>query len=196
MRKIYLYAGIVAAASLFANVGYAQELEIAESPSDRYEAKENFNYYPALTDEWKIELGISPSAKRPVVIDFWATWCMPCLEFAPTYEAYMKAYRGKVDMVKCNVDEHRGIMSNYGVKSIPNVLLFDADGKPFKRYTGRPSDEQFTADLDALSLSGISEIGMEMETAGDDVYYSIDGREVKNPGKGIYIRGGKKVVIK
>jgi thioredoxin 1 len=60
----------------------------------------------------------------PVVIDFWADWCMPCRMMAPVMEELAKAYSGKALFGKVNVDENPQISSRYGIMSIPHFLIF------------------------------------------------------------------------
>ena len=60
----------------------------------------------------------------PVLVDFWADWCMPCRMMAPVMEELAQAYTGKVLFGKVNVDENSQIASRYGVMSIPHFLIF------------------------------------------------------------------------
>ena len=60
----------------------------------------------------------------PVVVDFWADWCMPCRIMAPVMEELAKAYAGKALFGKVNVDEDSQIASRYGIMSIPHFLIF------------------------------------------------------------------------
>ncbi len=60
----------------------------------------------------------------PVLVDFWAVWCGPCKAIAPTVEELAKQYRGKVKVAKMDVDEHQQVPQQYGIRSIPTLLLF------------------------------------------------------------------------
>jgi len=60
----------------------------------------------------------------PVLVDFWAPWCMPCRMIAPVLDELAEAYDGKVKIVKINVDENRATSVKYQVQSIPMLLLF------------------------------------------------------------------------
>jgi thioredoxin 1 len=61
----------------------------------------------------------------PVVIDFWAPWCGPCIALMPTIEAVAKLYDGKVKVVKVNVDENKEISAKFGVRGIPYLAVVE-----------------------------------------------------------------------
>jgi len=83
---------------------------------------------------------IEQSSKVPVVVDFWAPWCMPCVMLSPILEKLAKEYNGKFILAKANVDEARASAQSYGVMGIPAVKLFK-DGKVVAEFVGlRPED--------------------------------------------------------
>ena len=61
---------------------------------------------------------------KPVLVDFWATWCAPCRAIAPSVEELAKTYDGKVKVGKLNIDEQQGVAQTYGIRSIPTLLVF------------------------------------------------------------------------
>jgi thioredoxin 1 len=87
----------------------------------------------ALTDE-TFQKEVLDS-KTPVLVDFWAVWCMPCRMIAPTVEEIAKEYEGRLKVAKLNVDENPQTSTDYGVRGIPTLLLFK-DGVVVEQIVG------------------------------------------------------------
>lgn len=71
----------------------------------------------------------------PVLVDFWAVWCQPCLMVAPVLEEIAKEYEGKLKVCKMDVDNNRQVATQIGISSIPTLLLFK-DGKLVESMVG------------------------------------------------------------
>ncbi len=83
---------------------------------------------------------IEKSAK-PVLVDFWAEWCAPCRNLAPTFDKLAEKYENEFRFAKVNVDELQALASHLGIRSIPTLLLMQ-EGKELERIVGgRPYDE-------------------------------------------------------
>jgi putative thioredoxin len=93
---------------------------------------------------------IEESKHQPVLIDFWAPWCGPCKQLTPILEKAVRAAKGKVKLVKMNIDEHPAIPGQMGIQSIPAVIAF-SNGQPADGFMGALPEGQVTAFIDKLT---------------------------------------------
>lgn len=88
-------------------------------------------------------------ADLPVLIDFWAVWCGPCKAIAPTIEEIAGDYAGKVKVGKLNVDQNQNTAMQYGVRSIPTLLIMKS-GEVVSQIVGAVPKENITKALDEI----------------------------------------------
>jgi putative thioredoxin len=116
---------------------------------------------------------IEASRQQPVLVDFWAAWCGPCKQLTPVLEKVVKSYKGKVRLVKLNVDEHPTIAGQLRVQSLPTVYAF-RDGRPLDGFMGAQPESAIRAFIDRLlgedtqaDLSAALEAAEQALGAGD-----------------------------
>ena len=93
---------------------------------------------------------IEESKRQPVLIDFWAPWCGPCRQLTPILEKAVRAAKGRVKLVKMNIDEHPAIPGQMGIQSIPAVIAF-VDGQPADGFMGAVPESQVNAFIDKIT---------------------------------------------
>jgi thioredoxin 1 len=86
-------------------------------------------------------------ADKPVLVDYWAEWCGPCKAIAPVLDEVAKAYDGRLQVAKMNVDENREVPAKFGIRGIPTLMLFK-NGQLAATKVGAMSKAQLTAFLD------------------------------------------------
>ena len=85
----------------------------------------------------------------PVLVDFWAEWCMPCKMLAPTIDELGAEYAGRVKVCKLDTDNARDSAMQFGISAIPTVILFK-DGAPVKKFVGLQQKADFKSALDEV----------------------------------------------
>ena len=90
-------------------------------------------------------------SEQPVLVDFWAEWCMPCRFVGPVVEAVAKDYTGRIKVGKVNVDDNPNIASQYGINSIPTLMLFKG-GKMVDSVVGAVPKEQIVKMINKHTL--------------------------------------------
>jgi putative thioredoxin len=98
---------------------------------------------------------IEESKRQPVLVDFWAPWCGPCKQLTPILEKAVKAAKGKVKLVKMDIDKYPDIPGQMGIQSIPAVIAF-ANGQPVDGFMGALPESQVVAFLERLTKGKIA----------------------------------------
>ena len=84
---------------------------------------------------------------KPVLVDFWAVWCAPCIALTPTIEALAEKYSGTARVVKINVDENPAVTNRYGIRGMPTLILFK-NGTEQERVLGAVSRDALSRMMD------------------------------------------------
>jgi thioredoxin 1 len=87
-------------------------------------------------------------SKTPVLVDFWAPWCRPCIMAAPVLEELAEEYAGRITIAKLDVDQNMRTAVKYGIMAIPNLIIFK-NGTPMSQIVGYKPKAELKRDLDA-----------------------------------------------
>ncbi len=99
------------------------------------------NVHEFGTDNWQaevIESGV------PVLVDFWAPWCGPCRALSPIVDKLAKKFAGKLKVGKVNIDENGDLAAQFGINSIPRILVFKGSPSPVQSVTGLRSEAELS----------------------------------------------------
>ena len=109
---------------------------------------------------------IEESRRQPVLVDFWAPWCEPCKQLTPVLEKVVKAAKGKVKLVKMDIDKHPSVAGQLGIQSIPAVIAF-VNGQPSDGFMGALPESQVVAFLERLTRDKIGGEAKDLLAAAD-----------------------------
>lgn len=116
---------------------------------------------------------VEASKQQPVLVDFWAPWCGPCKQLTPVLEKVVKAAKGKVKLVKMNIDEHPAIPGQLGIQSIPAIIAF-VNGQPIDGFMGALPESQITAFVERLIKDKVGGEDADLLKAADDALAAGD----------------------
>jgi thioredoxin 1 len=149
VRNLYLVEILLGAGLLLMVV----LIFMANNPSSQHDepSDTNGNIVTLTAANWQKEV---MSSSVPVVVDFWAPWCGPCRQLAPTIERLADRYAGKVKIGKVNVDDAQTLGAQYRIESIPTVLIFAGGGAPRQKIVGLTSEAVLAAEIDRVLEAG------------------------------------------
>ena len=110
---------------------------------------------------------IEESKRQPVLVDFWAPWCGPCKQLGPVLEKAVRAAKGKVKLVKMDIDKHPAIPGQLGIQSIPAVFAF-VNGQPIDGFLGALPESQVTAFIERITKDRIGGEERDLLRSADD----------------------------
>jgi putative thioredoxin len=109
---------------------------------------------------------IEESRRQPVLVDFWAPWCGPCKQLTPILEKVVKAAKGKIRLVKMNIDDHPSVAGQMGIQSIPAVIAF-VDGRPADGFLGALPESQVVAFIERITKGSVGAETKDVIKAAD-----------------------------
>jgi putative thioredoxin len=118
---------------------------------------------------------IEESKRQPVLIDFWAPWCGPCKQLTPILEKVVQSAKGKVKLVKMNIDDHPAIPGQMGIQSIPAVIAF-VNGQPADGFMGALPESQVTAFIERLTKGKVGGEAQDLMKAAEQALVEGDAQ--------------------
>lgn len=137
MKKTLL---IAAALMLLAGAVSCGDKNKSESTDNTEQAEASAPVYEQLKSE----------SGKPVVVDFFATWCGPCTQFRPTFQAAEEKYKDKVEFRTIDVDQYGDLATQCRIDVIPTILFLDANGREISRFNGVMDSDQLSQSIESL----------------------------------------------
>ena len=131
---------------------------------------------------------IEESKRQPVLVDFWAPWCGPCKQLTPILEKVVRAAKGKVKLVKMNIDEHPAIPGQMGIQSIPAVIAF-SNGQPVDGFMGALPESQVTGFIERMQKEPLG--GEEGADLLKDADAALAARRCRRRGRALCAGAGR-----
>ena len=122
---------------------------------------------------------IEESKRQPVLVDFWAEWCGPCKQLAPVLEKAVRAAKGKVKLVKMNIDKHPSIPGQLGIQSIPAVFAF-VNGQPVDGFLGALPEGQINAFIERITKDRLGGEETDLLKGADEALAKGDAATAAN----------------
>jgi len=122
---------------------------------------------------------IEESKRQPVLVDFWAEWCGPCKQLAPVLEKVVGATKGKVKLVKMDIDKHPSIPGQLGIQSIPAVFAF-VNGQPVDGFLGALPESQVVAFIERITKDRIGGEEQDLLKTADEALAKGDAAGAAN----------------
>lgn len=144
-----LFKSILIAAAVAVTVSFTAcngSKEKTKETKPQVEKADGTNAPVEETDDTKVPVEETEAGQQvTTIVDFNATWCGPCKQFAPIFEAAAEEYGDRMEFLSVDIDENPDLASQYGVESIPTVVFLDKDGNVVDQFIGLVDADTFTS---------------------------------------------------